>query len=424
MSVPPKSFRQKKSVASILEAMRPDSHFPWSAMIEIADRCNEACVHCYQVQGQKGELSTEAWKQVIDELAEMGVLLLTISGGEATLRHDFLELVEHARARSFAVKLFTNGLRVTRELASRLGELGVMEAQISLYSARAEEHDRVTRVPGSFQKSLDAARHLREAGVAVVLKTPLMVSNADEIDEFVELVTSVGADYQLDPTLDPREDGDAAPERLRMSDAQYLVARSHPKLVARPPDVPERDPQASVCGACSGNVHIEANGEMRPCTQLQVPVGHAVRDGVRAAWEGDASARQIRETSWADLPGCRECALRNVCARCFAVARVEAGDALAPYATACHRARLNYEVAMGVAPTIRGGERGDCELGPYREVGEHCFETMTVRVEPADRARWRDQPWIRPPEALVKIRRRTEKHADPPVLRSESGPLE
>ena len=78
---------------------------PLRAMLEISDRCNEVCVHCYQVQGQKGEMSTEQLKALIDELAAMGVLMLTISGGEATLRSDFIELLEHARAKAFAVRL-------------------------------------------------------------------------------------------------------------------------------------------------------------------------------------------------------------------------------------------------------------------------------------------------------------------------------
>lgn len=424
MTAGSKPFRDRRSVSALLETMRPDEHYPWSAMIEVADRCNEACIHCYQVQGQKGELTTEEWKRVIDELAEMGVLLLTISGGEATLRHDLLEIVEHARARSFAVKLFTNGLRVTPEMATRLGELGLMEAQLSLYSPRAEEHDRITRVPGSFEKTLAAARLLRDVGVAVVLKAPLMASTAHEIDAYVELVRGVGVDYQLDPTLDPREDGDANPERLRVSDAQYLEALRHPELARpRPPRV-ARDPTASVCGACSGNVHIEPNGEMRPCTQLQVPVGHALREGVRAAWRADPTARQIRETSWQDLPGCRECALQASCGRCFAVARVEVGDALAPYPSACRRARSNYQLTTGVVPTVRAGERDDVELGPYREVGSHTFETIRVRLDAADHARRAEQAWIRPPASLVQIRRRTELRADLRDLKSETGSLE
>ncbi|NCQ36134.1 radical SAM protein, partial [bacterium] len=182
------NFRTSESAYSAVGALREDQHSPFGAMIEVADRCNEVCVHCYQVQGQKGEMSTEELYSVMDQLAEMGILFLTISGGEATLRSDFLELVEYARKLRFAVKIYTNGLRVDDAMADRLAELAVQEVQISLYSPRPEVHDWVTRVPGSHQRSLAAARRLIARGVRVVLKSPVMSFNADDRGRFIDLV--------------------------------------------------------------------------------------------------------------------------------------------------------------------------------------------------------------------------------------------
>jgi len=427
----PVSFLRKKSVMELLNQLRPDEHPPLTAMVEVADRCNETCVHCYQVQGQKGELDTEQWKRIFDELAELGVLLLTISGGEATLRRDFLELVEHARARRFAVKIYTNGLRVDRAMAQRLGELAVQEVQISLYSPRPDVHDSITRVPGSFGKTVAAVRHLREAGVAVMIKTPLMKDNSGDMDAYIELARSIDADFAFDPTLDPREDGDATPEALAPDDAELVRARRHEVL--RPfNDLEgfERSLEDSVCGACSGSVHVEANGEMRPCTQLQVPVGHALEDGVRAAWEGNETGRSIRRIQWKHLHGCRDCDLRHVCGRCFARARVEAEDALAPYRSACAKAKVSYELTRGVAPRIEVGTRRDVALGPYRHVEGHVFETIDDVRTDEDRARAAAEDWISPPRQLVQIRRRTVRRegedlprVGEPPLKSDGSPL-
>ena len=399
-------FRSKTSAAALVARLMRDEHAPMSAMVEIADRCNEACVHCYQVQGQKGELSTEEWKKIFDELAEMGVLFLTISGGEATLRKDFLELVEHARARRFAVKVFTNGLTMTRELAARLGELAVQEVQISLYSHRAEVHDAITRVPGSWERTVNGARALMEAGCKVVLKSPLMSVNADEIDAYIDFVSGLGADYMLDPHVDPREDGDRSTEQLRIDDETYLRARQHPRLSPGPAKKGGGALDRSVCGACSGNVHVEANGELRPCTQLTVPVGNAL-EGVRDAWSQNEEGRAIRKLTWADLHGCRECDLRPYCSRCFANAQVEAGDALGPYETACHKAKLQYRLVHGAPPRIAPApELGrDGSIGPYREEagGFRCIEDV---VTDADRALAQAHGWIRPERKLVQIARR------------------
>jgi radical SAM protein with 4Fe4S-binding SPASM domain len=373
---PPLAYRQKRSAADIVAARAAAAGAPFSAMVEIADRCNEACVHCYQVQGEKGELDTEHWERIFRELAEIGVLFLTISGGEATLRKDFLHLVEYARNLRFAVKIFSNGLRITPELAAELGRLSVQEVQISLYSHRAELHDAVTRVPGSFARLVTAARALRESRVRVVLKSPLMSINAPEYSEYVAFVTSLGADYMLDPKLNPRENGDLEPTALAIDKPTYLSLRRDPRFANARRAVAERPLDGAPCGACRSNVHVEPNGELRPCTQWNVATGQALETSLREAWYHNAAALAIRRLTWNDLPGCRVCDLRAFCTRCFAESERYAGDAFAPYAVACRSALWKYEAERGVEPELVWETVPSTSepVGPFRRRGEHRFE--------------------------------------------------
>ena len=240
-------YRLKRSAVNVVSAHAERSGTPYSAMLEIADRCNEACVHCYQVQGQKGELPTEDWERVLDELAEMGVMLLTFSGGEPTLRKDFLHLVSYARRLRFAVKIYSNGLNINQAMAEELGRLAVQEVQISLYSHEAAIHDGVTRVPGSFDQVVAATGYLRQAGVKVVLKTPVMSCNASGMAAYIDFVTSLGADFAVDPKLNPREDGDFAPRQLSIDHDAHLALMREPRLKMPP----RRGPQLlgnRVCG--------------------------------------------------------------------------------------------------------------------------------------------------------------------------------
>jgi len=268
----------------ILSRIEQSSGRPLRAMIEVSDRCNEVCVHCYQEQGRKGELTTAELQKVIDELAELGVLVLTISGGEATLRKDLLQILAHARKRGFALRLFTNGLTMTAELAAELHRLAVHVVEISVYSHRAQVHDFVTGVPGSFDKTVAGIRHLVGAGVDVHMKTPTLSLNENDVAEYIEFANELGATFAFDPTmLMPREGGDRAPEQFGRSEAAHVRMLSDSRLGRGAHGVrPPRPLSSTLCGA-GENVHIEPNGELRPCTMLELPLGNAAREGVKHA---------------------------------------------------------------------------------------------------------------------------------------------
>jgi len=380
----------KPSAARAVARLAEPSGAPYSAMLEIADRCNEACIHCYQVQGQKGELPTADWERVLDELAEMGVMILTFSGGEPTLRKDFLHLVGYARRLRFAVKVYSNALNISTEMAQELGRLAVQEVQISLYSHEAAAHDRVTRVPGSFERVVAATRDLLAAGVRVLLKTPMLSLAELDVPRYIDFVTALGASYAIDPKLSPREDGDFAPRALAIDKPAHLALLREPRLRTNLKQGPK--PQSKhVCGACRGNVHVEPNGELRPCTQWAVPTGDATT-GVARAWSENATARAIRELDWDALPGCRVCDLRSYCKRCFASAEREVGNALLPYPSACRSARWSYESRHGVEPVVAktagaGATLAEFSVGPYRSDGEHRFSVAALELSDADRAR-------------------------------------
>ena len=132
---------------------RPGGGLPLMAHVILSDRCNHACLHCYQVHGQRGEMSTAEVVHAFDELATAGVLVLAISGGEISLRPDLVEILRAARERRFAITLQTNGYDWSDELVAEVARLGVWHVRVSIYSCVAHEHDAVTRVPGSFERT-------------------------------------------------------------------------------------------------------------------------------------------------------------------------------------------------------------------------------------------------------------------------------
>src|ERR1700730_15001507 len=106
-----------------------EMNIPLSVQLDLTYRCNEQCVHCYLDHHDHGEMSTVEIKNLLSEMAEAGVFILTLSGGEIFMRKDFFEILEHARDLTFCVKLKTNAVLVREKQAARLRELGVESIQ-------------------------------------------------------------------------------------------------------------------------------------------------------------------------------------------------------------------------------------------------------------------------------------------------------
>ncbi len=411
-----------QNAREMLDRLETEWQVPLSAGIEISDRCNEVCVHCYQEQGRKGELSYEQLCRVLDELASMGVFLITLSGGEATLRKDFLQIVGYARSKGFAVRVFTNGLTMTRALAQALAAHAVQMVEITVYSTRAATHDFVTGVRGSWERTVAGVRHLVEAGVAVTMKTPVMSVNEGELDDYAAFAAELGAEYSVSPTeMMPREGGDLSPSALEMTAAGRVAALraavGAEALGESCRATPGRERDSAPCSA-GRDVHIEPNGELRPCSILEVELGHALRDGIANAHASNPRAIAMRKLTWADVHGCRDCDLGAFCERCYAAARAHTGDALGPYAAACRAATLKYEAAHGHAPRVIVHNGHAPDLGPFSERAPGLLEQVADLVTPEDDVLAAQLGWVRkmPPQAaspalpvaptqLIQIRR-------------------
>jgi MoaA/NifB/PqqE/SkfB family radical SAM enzyme len=198
-----------------------------SVQWELTYRCNERCTHCYLdvlAPGARvpGELGTAECKRVLDELAALGALTVTFSGGEALVRSDFFEIALYARKKGFAVRVFTNGILLKAEVADKLAAVRPVVVEISVYGVDAATHDGITMIPGSFDLTMRAFDLLRARGVRTILKAPIMRENFRQMDALRDLALEQGASFQYDLTIVPKHTGDRSPLRHRLTDDELL----------------------------------------------------------------------------------------------------------------------------------------------------------------------------------------------------------
>ena len=112
---------------------------------EITHKCNAKCLHCYSSSGPEADPSAVMpladALDLIDQLADAGVLVLAFSGGEPLMHRHWKELVGHAVERGLNVNVGSNGSSITARNADTLRRLGVKSVTISIDSHRPDIHD-------------------------------------------------------------------------------------------------------------------------------------------------------------------------------------------------------------------------------------------------------------------------------------------
>jgi radical SAM protein with 4Fe4S-binding SPASM domain len=320
-----------------------DLGVPISVHLDVTYRCNERCVHCYLDHDDHGEMTTAEIKGILDQLADAGVFFLIFSGGEVFLRRDFFELLEYARRLLFNVKIKTNGVMIREWDAQRLRAIGIDTVQISVYSHLAEVHDAITKLPGSFVRTMKAIRFLRDQGLKVTIANVLMTPNLGDQYELQRLAVEMGVHYTVDPTITPKIDGDTSILSLRIPGEALREVFRNPALVpnmeefcAPPKPVTEEDLEGYSCSAGHSFCYISPYGDVFPCVQFPLPSGNLRRQKFLDIWNHSPELNEVRSIQAKDLSVCSSCSHVATCSRCPGLAYME-GNMRGPSTADCEK---------------------------------------------------------------------------------------
>jgi radical SAM protein with 4Fe4S-binding SPASM domain len=318
---------------------------PLSVQLDLTYRCNEKCIHCYLDHEDHGELTTAEVKALLDQLAEAGVFFLILSGGEIFLRRDLFELVEHARRLLFSVKLKTNAVMIRKAKAARIAALGVDSVQISVYSHKPDVHDAITKLPGSFRRTIEGARLLKAAGVRVSFANVLMRHNAGDYPQVQALAETLGVEYSVDATITPMMDGDRSILDLNIdADALEDVYRDatlvgNVEEFCAPPSGPLAEADALDTLPCSAGhtaCYVSPYGDVYPCVQFPLPSGNVRQARFLDIWRSSPQLQEVRSITMAELQGCAKCVHGSSCSRCPGLAYTE-GNMRGPSIQDCEK---------------------------------------------------------------------------------------
>lgn len=164
---------------------------PFIVFWEVTRACGLACAHCRAdaiPDRDPRELTASEARRLIDDLAAYAPPrpILVLTGGDPFERDDLTELVRYATQRGLHVSLSPS---VTPRLtAARLAELrsaGASAVSLSLDGARAETHDGLRGIEGTYRDTLLAAALVRDAGFRLQVNTTVHAGNVDELPDLL-----------------------------------------------------------------------------------------------------------------------------------------------------------------------------------------------------------------------------------------------
>ncbi|MFA5146256.1 MAG: radical SAM protein [Candidatus Omnitrophota bacterium] len=288
----------------------------FSAQIGLTSRCNENCVHCLVCKEPKSELHTGEIKSVISELKKLNCLTLIFTGGEAMLREDFFDILDFAKGKGFAIRILSNGTLIDETNVKYLKVINPLNMQISLYGATAGMHDSITRLKGSFERTVRAIDNLKKNRIRFNIACMVMRNNFRELPLIREMAKRRRWKVVMDFLIRPNESGSKVPTGYRVKDGQMREAYSLGLLPymdrnKRLRHYSKKRLYATRMGR--GHIFISSDGKVYPGINMRVEVGDLRRDSLSDIWDKSEKLNWLRGLSLSDFEcsGCKY--LLNCC---------------------------------------------------------------------------------------------------------------
>ena len=332
-----------------------------SVMFELTYNCSEQCIHCYNPgatrndsevshRGDREELNLGDYKRIIDDLCKHGLVKVCLSGGDPFSKPIVWDIIDYLYEKEIAFDVFTNGQRIVDKV-ERLANYFPRLVGVSIYSGIAEDHDAITRVKGSWERSMKVVQQLSDLAVPMNLKSCIMQPNLNSYYLVADLAKKYGAAPQFEININDSIEGDICARQLRLTEEQlqvvlrddnipYYVSPEAPNFGGQP-----RPMNVNGCGAANTTFCLTPDGNLQPCCAFPMPFGNLKRQTVHEIISGSSLLKEWRT---ATLQQYEECGKHDYCAYCNLCAGnnyVEHHDFRKPSENNCTMAKTRCDMA-------------------------------------------------------------------------------
>lgn len=285
---------------------------PYRMDLALTYRCNNNCLHCYNVQGRElGELSTDAWKKVIDHLWDLSIPHIVFTGGEPTLRDDLPELIAYAEAKGQITGLNTNARRLSDpQYIETLVDAGLDHVQITVESHSSQIHDEMVNRQGAWEQTIAGVRNALASPLYVMTNTTMLQNNHDSLGKTLDFLAEIGVPTVGLNALIYSGRGKEVGSGLTEKELKPLLTIAKAKTQAAgqlliwytPTQYCHFDPMelnlgVKGCSAALYNMCVEPDGGVIPCQSYYHQLGNILTDRWNTIWKHDLAVN-IRERNY------------------------------------------------------------------------------------------------------------------------------
>ena len=297
-----------------------------SIHIEVASACNERCVHCYIPHGDKTSfIGTSLFYKIIQEGRELNIINVIMSGGEPLLHKDFLGFLRRCRELDLSVNVLSNLTLLTDEHLSEMKKNPLLSVQTSLYSMDPRVHDSITKLKGSFSKTMKSIQKLLSEGIPLQISCPIMKHNKDSFLEVIRWGKKHQIGVVFEPVIFASYDHSCGnlSNRLSLDEIENVVDGLLPEGYADMMRENARDKEAlteghPICSVCRYNFCVSADGKVFPCAGWQSNIiGDLNNQTIKEIWGNSEKILALRNIKRKHFPKCVNCKDRGYCTVCM-----------------------------------------------------------------------------------------------------------
>lgn len=313
-------------------------NLPLDVNIELTQKCNFRCPHCYCPENKQA-LTTEQAKEVVLKCQQAGVVFINFTGGEVTTRKDFPDIYRFTRELGCLVSIQTNLSHLSGPFKDALVAHKPRNISVTIYGTSNEDYKAFTGINDGYSKLIENLDFLQASGIHFALKAVLTRETRDSAmaGHYERIAQTYGKKISWDGIIFGRKDADTSSLNHRLTPEEIVDFDRIDEVGCKFWDgiVARSGKQDFIkCGGGMSSFSIDSLGRASICSLYVSEKYNFLERNFDDIWR-DLRASNNRMQVFYKRSNCSGCKKKSICRWCAAYAVLEHGSPDKPVAFMC-----------------------------------------------------------------------------------------